>query len=92
MTTILETAISEALAKDTGVEWEAVEASGVAPSLERCDTGEAAHVVRLVARASPLAGVWHAAGVLADAVLPQQHVLGLARVCAPKACGAWCLQ
>ena len=25
---------------DTGVEWEAMEESGVTPSLERCDTGD----------------------------------------------------
>ena len=79
---------SGALAKDTGVQWEAVLASGVAASLERCDTGEAAHVVRLVALATSLTGVWHAAGVLADAVMQNQDATGLARVFAPKAYGA----
>ena len=82
---------SGALAKDTGVEWQAMEASGVTPSLERCDTGEAVHVLRLVGRASSLSGVWHAAGVLADAVLPNQDAAGFARVFAPKAYGAWSL-
>ena len=38
-----------------------------------------------------LEGVWHAAGVLADAVLPKQAARGLARVCAPKAHGATAL-
>ena len=47
-------------------------ASGVRVELERCDAGEAAHVVRLVAAALPLSGVWHAAGVLADGVVPKQ--------------------
>ena len=82
---------SGALAKDTGTEWEAMEASGVTPSLERCDTGEAVHVRRLVAHASSLSGVWHAAGVLADALLPNQDAVGFARVFAPKADGAWSL-
>ena len=73
------------------MQWEAVLASGVAASLERCDTGEAAHVVRLVALATSLTGVWHAAGVLADAVMQNQDATGLARVFAPKAYGAWSL-
>ena len=73
-------------------EWEAVRASGAATSLERCDAGEAVHVQRLLASFAPsLQGVWHAAGVLADAVLPKQAAHGLARVCAPKAYGAWSL-
>ena len=79
---------SGAFAKDKGIEWEAMEASGVTPSLERCDTGQAVHVLRLVAHASSLSGVWHAAGVLADAVLPNQDAVGFARVFAPKAYGA----
>ena len=80
-----------ALAKDAGVEWEAMEASGATPSLERCDTGQAVHVLRLVAHASSLSGVWHAAGVLADAVLPNHDAPGFARVFAPKAYGTWSL-
>jgi NADPH:quinone reductase-like Zn-dependent oxidoreductase/3-oxoacyl-(acyl-carrier-protein) synthase len=82
---------SGTLAKDTGVEWEAIESSGATPTLERCDTGEAVHVIRLVARASSLSGVWHAAGALADALLPRQDAPGLNRVYAPKAFGAWSL-
>jgi NADPH:quinone reductase-like Zn-dependent oxidoreductase/3-oxoacyl-(acyl-carrier-protein) synthase len=82
---------SGTLAKDAGAEWEAVQASKVTASLERCDTSEAAHVARLVALATPLSGLWHAAGVLADAVLPNQDAPGLARVFAPKAHGAWSL-
>ena len=82
---------SGALAKDTGVEWEAMEASGVTPSLERCDTGEAVDIILLKARAPFLSGVWHAAGVLADAVLQNQDAPGVARVFAPKAYGAWSL-
>jgi 3-oxoacyl-(acyl-carrier-protein) synthase/NADPH:quinone reductase-like Zn-dependent oxidoreductase len=82
---------SGALAKGADVEWEAIKASGVTSSLERCDTSEAAHVIRLVACASFLSGVWHAAGVLADAVLPNQDASCFARVFAPKAYGAWSL-
>ena len=44
----------------------------------------------VAASASP-AGVWHAAGVLADGVLPGQTAEGLARVYAPKAHGTWAL-
>ena len=52
---------------DTAADWEAAQASGTDISLPQCDTSEAAHVKRLVALAQPLDGVWHAAGVLADA-------------------------
>ena len=64
------------------------EASGVTPFLEQCDTGEAVHVHRLLARAPGLGGVWHAAGVLSDATLPKQDENALASVYAPKAHGA----
>ena len=56
----------------------------------RCNISEAAHVRRLLARA-PLSGVWQLAGVLADGVLHRQSAAALARVCAPKAHGAWSL-
>ena len=82
---------SGALAHDAAAEWAVVQASDTAASLQRCDTGEEAHVRRLVAYAPPLTGVWHAAGVLADATLSQQKALSLARAYAPKAAGAWSL-
>ena len=82
---------SGVLAKGTGAEWEAMQASGASPLIERCDAAEAAHITRLVAGAPSLSGVWHAAGVLADAVLAHQSAPGLARVFAPKADGAWSL-
>ena len=50
---------SGTLARDTAVEWEAVQATGVAKALEQCDTGEATHVRRLIASAPAVAGVWH---------------------------------
>ena len=80
-----------ALARGTAEEWGAVRASDAATSLERCDTGEATHARRLMALAPAFSGVWHAAGVLSDAVLPQQMSAALARVYAPKAHCAWCL-
>ena len=80
-----------ALAHDTASEWEAMRATGAAAALERCDAAEATHVRRLVTLTSCLEGVWHAAGVIADALLPRQGTLALARVCAPKAHGAWLL-
>ena len=82
---------SGALAHEAAAEWAVVQASDAAASLQRCDTGEEAHVRRLVAYAPPLTGVWHAAGVLADATLSQQKALSLARAYAPKAAGAWSL-
>ena len=80
---------SGSLAGGTEGEWTTLFETQTATSLERCDAGEAAHVRRLAARALPLAGVWHAAGVLADGVLPNQEALALACVYAAKAHGAW---
>ena len=62
----------------------------------RCDAGEPSEVSRLFAGlrtdgAPPLRGVWHAAGVLADALLASQSAASLRRVFAPKAVGAWAL-
>ena len=82
---------SGALASDAAAELDAVQASGTASSIERCDIGESTHVRRLLAFAPSFAGVWHAAGVLADAVLPKQDALSLSRVYASKVHGAWCL-
>ena len=82
---------SGVLARDAVVEWEAVQASGAAASVEQCDAAEATDARRLVAASLSLAGVWHAAGVLADGVLPRQDARALARVFAPKAHGAWAL-
>ena len=82
---------SGTMARDVVIEQEQLQASSAAVIVERCDTSEDAHVRRLMAlghRLSPVAGVWHAAGVLADGVLPGQSAMTLARVCAPKAQGA----
>ena len=83
---------SGALARDSATEWEAVKATGIDASFAKCDTGEAWQVRSLFASApTPVHGVWHAAGALADAVLQKQDASGLAFVYAPKAHGAWSL-
>jgi NAD(P)-dependent dehydrogenase (short-subunit alcohol dehydrogenase family) len=84
------------LSRDTLAEWAHVQKSGTIAHLERCDTSESAHVHRLVtstlAKLTPLDGVWHSAGVLADGVLPNQSAESFAYVFAPKAHGAWSLR
>ena len=80
---------SGVLAPDTAAEWGAIEASGASTSVERCDTGEPTHIGRLATLAPPMVGLWHAAGLLVDAVLPKQDAAGRARVYAPTAHGAW---
>ena len=69
-----------------------MKATGIDASFAKCDTGEAWQVRSLFASApTPVHGVWHAAGALADAVLQKQDASGLAFVYAPKAHGAWSL-
>ena len=63
--------------------------------IARCDAADPAAVRRLLAStadAAQLRGVWHAAGVLSDALLARQTAAMLARVYGPKAHGAWALQ
>ena len=86
---------SGTLAAGMASEWEQLQASCEAALLERCDTSEATDVLRLVAAAQrllPVTGVWHAAGLLSDGVLPKQTAQSLARVYAPKVHGGWALQ
>ena len=86
---------SGALARDTAREWKLVQASSVMLRVGRCDVCEVAHSQRLVALSggpSALTGVWHAAGVLMDGLLPNQTAAALAVVYAPKAHAAWTLQ
>jgi hypothetical protein len=83
---------SGVLAHGTAAEWEAMHATSAATSVKQCDTSERTHVRRLLTRMDmDAAGVWHAAGVLADTVLPKQKAFALARVHAPKANGAYSL-
>ena len=81
------------MAADMDAEWELTEASGTRPPVVRCDAAEATHVHRLQAlfQELPLTGTWHAAGLLADSVLPRQAARLLGRVYGPKAHGAWSL-
>jgi NAD(P)-dependent dehydrogenase (short-subunit alcohol dehydrogenase family) len=76
-------------------DWAQTQASSVVTLAQPCDSSEIAHTQRLVVMVGhglrSATGVWHAAGVLADAVLPKQTVSALARVYAPKAHGAWTL-
>ena len=67
--------------------------------IARCDAADPAAVRRLLAwtagaaeATAQLRSVWHAAGVLSDALLARQTAATLARVYGPKAHGAWALQ
>ena len=83
-----------AVARDSADEWAGVLATDVATLVQRCDTAEGSHLEQLVAHVrgtAPTMGVWHAAGVLADGLLPKQVAEALARVYAPKAHDAWAL-
>ena len=84
---------SGALAAGSTAEWERLQMCGAVAKLERCDTGEATHVSRAVLLAQQLAlsGIWHAAGALADGLLPKQSAASLWRVWAPKVSGLWAL-
>ena len=75
--------------KLAGGEWKQMCAANMSVLVQRCDTAEGTDVTRLLARFTGARGVWHAAGVLADRVLPKQTAQGLVCVCAPKAQGAW---
>ena len=63
--------------------------------LETCDTSQTAQVHRLAASTlrelESVDGVWHAAGVLADGVLPNQSAESFTYVYAPKVHGAFAL-
>jgi KR domain len=59
--------------------------SAVAVTMARCDVCCAAEAAQLAAGSGqPLAGIIHAGGVLADAMIPSQTVAGIRRVYAPK--------
>ena len=90
---------SGALARGGAAEWALLGASGAAVRIARCDAANPAAVRWLLAWAADVApaaaqvrGVWHAAGVLSDALLARQTAATLARVYGPKAHGAWALQ
>ena len=80
--------LSDALCR----EWDMLQAAARETLTVSCDMAEQLNVCRLMARkphsAPPLEGVWHAAGVLADALLSRQDARALAVVFTPKAVGA----
>jgi hypothetical protein len=73
-------------------EWTSARARRSPACMARCDIAHATHARRLAGAFNgenlTLRGVWHAAGVVVDAVLQRQTVPALARVCAPKLRGA----
>ena len=75
-------------------EWLQLQESSCTVLTLQADVADTSHVQRLMATTQPfsLNGIWHAAGVLADGVLPKQSAEGLARVYAPKAHSMWKLQ
>ena len=83
------------LARDTAGGWGPLQSADVSTLVRRCDVAEVAHARWLVAtsQGSPrITGVWHAAGVIADGLLPKQTAGSVAYVFAPKAHSAWILQ
>ena len=63
----------------------ALQRSAVAVTMARCNVCCAAEAAQLAAGSrQPLAGIIHAGGVLADAMIPSQTVSGICRVYAPK--------
>eukprot|EP00966_Prymnesium_polylepis_P120658 2787998-Prymnesium_polylepis.1 len=64
-------------------EWEALHGSGSQALIVQCDTSEERHITRLLAHVQaalpPLTGVFHAAGVLVDSLLPKQSADGMCR-------------
>ena len=81
-----------AVSAEVATEWDAVRCHCPDASAETCDAGEEADTSRLVSLRSPLQGVWHLAGMLADNMLPKQDAQSFALVYAPKVHGAWTLQ
>ena len=78
-----------AVARDAAGEW--ARATEAATLVQRCDTTQATQL-RQLASLAPLwrgcTSVWHAAGVLADSLLPKQNSISLCLVHSPKALAA----
>ena len=78
-------------------DWVLLHQTPAQAQIHNCDVGDYAGAHRLFSKmagggVAQTRGIWHAAGVLVDAVLAQQGEDGLRRVYAPKACGACGLQ
>ena len=73
----------------------AIEAKGTRVTTVKADSGDRDQVAAMMATAKenclPLAGVIHAAGVLADAFVVNQDMASFDKVMAPKLAGAWYL-
>ena len=82
---------SGALARGTASVWGQLQLADVTALPLRCDTADSAHLRRLIAHTQGFSGTWHAAGVLADGILPKQTANALALVYSPKVHGAWTL-
>ena len=78
------------LARGTEAIWKELQVTSTSVVVQQCDTGQGVDV--RCAQLPLIAGIWHAAGVLADASLPKQRASALAHVFAPKVHGAWWLQ
>jgi Dehydrogenases with different specificities (related to short-chain alcohol dehydrogenases) len=76
------------LSRGAADEWRVAQASAAMVTTAKWDASEASHTRRPCGRVPWLDGVWHAAGLLADAMLLKQDALALARAHAPKAHGA----
>ncbi len=72
---------------------EALEAEGAKVTIVAGDVAVAADVARMVAAAVhlPLAGVFHAAGLLEDGMIADLELAQLDRILAPKVTGGWLL-
>ena len=70
-------------------EWAALRQTGVPADVQPCDVAERAHVARLVDafHIGRLKGVWHAAGIIVDSLIPQQSAQSFTRVFGPKVHG-----
>jgi short-subunit dehydrogenase/acyl carrier protein len=82
---------SRSAAESPGVE--ALRLGGATVMVVACDLSRSEEVERLFAETlatmPPLRGVVHSAGVVEDALLPQQTVEGFRRVMSAKVAGAW---
>ena len=87
---------SGVLALGTEAEWERLAGSSAVVHIVRGDIAQSHDARRLLSvsssPASPLRGIWHASGVLADGLLSQQTTTTLRHVYGPKAHAAWTLQ
>lgn len=81
-----------AAAPDAGAVKERLEELGAEVTIKACDTSDAgslAALLKAIPAAHPLTGIFHTAGVLADATIANMTADQIARVFAPKVDAAW---